>query len=237
MSKIHYVAAFFFTVSRDELKNEAKHYFSSHMNVLRNEKVSRITFVINSNSPKVDLPLLSGVLQDLSEGLSADLYVRENKGYSYGAWEYALDKIGVDPESDYFLVEGDYVPNSDFLEPFVNQMNPEVGFVAQKIDSIPGSAPEHASISNGLLSGKWAEQAERRFGRIFAIYPFTLTRGEHLMGCENQVTFLQFVVESGAKIAEISREYSIPFFETTLNKTFEHGSAGAFAPLRPIQEI
>lgn len=237
MKNIHYVAAFFFAGQREDLKRESRDFFFKHIEVLKKENITQIAFVVNSNSPSEDEPILLEAVKELSGQMQIMLLVRQNRGYSYGAWEYALDHIGVDYDCDFFLIEGDYVPNPGFLKAFTDEMKPETGFVAQKIDSIPGSAPEHASISNGLLSGRWAKEAETKFGRIFAIYPFTLTRGDHLMGCENQVTFLQFILESGAKLAGIAPEYSIPFFETTLNKTFEHGTKGAFAPLQPIQGI
>jgi hypothetical protein len=234
--KVDYIASFYCGDSKDSLYTFRdmleKHARALSLTRTLNE-FDRVIFVVNCDNPNTQAESIIDAFESKVFIERAELQIRANEGYSYGAWEVA---VGVpSPDKDYFLVEGDYLPQVQFIQSFRNYLNPYTMFVAQKISNIPGSAPDHAAVSNGLLSGQWASYAYAKFGRIFALYPFTLDRRHHLMGCENQVMFLALMQNLGGKSASLHTAFSIPFWETTLGSVFEAGNPGAPAPLIPYQ--
>ena len=161
---------------------------------------------------------------------------RPNRGFSYGAWEAGLMRMEQldSPPDDYFVIEDDYVPSSPaFLDCFYRFVTPTTGFVAQKWARIPGVAPDHAAVSNGLIAGNALRAVIAEFGRPFSIYSGEMTAADHLMGCENQVTFLALFTSAGWEMQDISRTFSVPcqYSEGVLT---ERGKEAGVAPLRPI---
>jgi hypothetical protein len=133
-----------------------------------------------------------------------------------------------------FLIEDDYIPNEDhFLTYFVNLVQPSTGFVAQVAQAIPGVAPYHASVSNGLLLMEAARTSYRLLGSSMIIYPHQLDRAGYVMGTENQVLFLSGIETCGFSIRDVSKICAVPFYETTTGQILNRGLLGAPAPLVP----
>jgi len=216
-----------------------------HINAIRRfghsetAEVTHLLFVINS-----DAVVDEGSNEPFEDwgttdcGLRILVKRRPNRGFSYGAWEaglLALCESGIDVD-DYFLIEDDYEPSvPKFLEFFYEFSAPQVGFVAQKLDRIPGTAPTHAVVSNGLVHGAALIDVVNRFGRAFEIYSGNMNASDHLMGCENQITFLMLFEAAGWELVGISNEYSVPFLEAE-RKIIERGARGAIAPISPSHE-
>ncbi|CAM8635271.1 hypothetical protein MCEKE4_00758 [Acidimicrobiia bacterium] len=159
---------------------------------------------------------------------------RPNNGYSYGAWARGVHHLldDDDPPDFAFLIEDDYLPSMKrFLDPFVDRINGH-GFVAQRLSSIPGVAPLHASTSNGLLDLRATQSTFEKFGVSFIYYPYELGADDYVMGCENQIMFFSLLQLAGFGLSSIQDAWSVPHLQDgTISET---GMKNAPAPLSPI---
>lgn len=245
MSSVVYIVAIF--AERGGLENaitSTKASCSLHIERLRScsdPRITKVLFVVNSDAPERVDGQLAGFGLELSAliGCPVEICVRPNTGYSYGAWEYGVQRALAGPEEYAFLIEDDYVPAvPNFLDPFLAESSARVGFVAQQLEALPGHiAPVHAAVSNGLLALGCARVTLDMFGRIFAIYPFAMRGGDHILGTENQVTFLALAEAAGFCISDVADSCSIPYHDTPTNGIRERGQASKPAPLVPVSTL
>jgi hypothetical protein len=234
--RIHYIAVFYFSVEQSGVFSLAKRDFSNHLEALAgspsNSFCKKITFVVNSDLQSLDREIKEAFNVAMEKfNLPVELEIRSNSGYSYGAWQDVIERNLLHDE-DFFLIEGDYLPNGPFLLPFLEALDPSHGYVAQKLNNKPIL---HASVSNGYLSNKWAKAAKRRFGSVFCIFPFSLGKQDYILGCENQLTFLNYVMAVGGKVTEVDSKFSCPYWNNEIGNWQELGTSGAYAPIVPSQ--
>lgn len=163
---------------------------------MQTSKNLEATFIINSCDPELD---------NKASSLITDFYIRENKGFSYAAWEYGIIK-NIDKNYDYFfLIEDDYLPQSpDFYTPFLSKIKDNF-YVCELIKDYP--CKKHAAISNGLLDAKKALEVYHRNGRVFNLNLNAMTYRE---GELNQIRFLDLFEGNFTDISDICQ---IPFLD------------------------
>ena len=237
--KIHYVAAFFLGGEQSSVFNVAKQDFTNHLEALAasesTTKLERITFVVNSDLKSFALKKIQEAFNVAMKKIDfpVELEIRPNRGYSYGAWQEVIER-NLENGVDFFLMEGDYLPNGPFLAPFLERLTPSHAYVAQKLNSKPMF---HASVSNGYISSKWAKAAKQTFGSVFCIFPFSLEKEDYILGCENQLTFLQYLLSVGGMVTAIDSRFSCPYWNNSIGDSQELGTDGAYAPIFPAQGL
>jgi hypothetical protein len=234
---VHYIVALFPGTEPKNIYDNSRSAFEAHTGAIAASAslsdIQKITFAVNTSDVHRDGPMVEKAYADSRNALvpKTQLVIRPNCGFSYGAWQEVIHSEA-EENNDFFLIESDYLPSGEFLVPFKAELTSDHGFVAQKISSAPFP---HASVSNGYLSSNWAKIATKSFGTVFSIYPFLLGRADYLIGCENQLTFLNFIRELGGKVTEISPNLSCLFWNSDLEKVVELGRSGGWSPIRPIQ--
>jgi hypothetical protein len=143
--------------------------------------------------------------------------VRPNTGFSYAAWNDAINQCVENREdfSHYMLMEDDYIPaRSDFLDVFLSKMDDNVGFVCHKLSHEALSAifttQIHAGISNGLLLGQAAREAYETYGSALCMYKHNNAEYDW-SSIQLQIHFLDFVTKSGYTITDPADISSAPF--------------------------
>jgi hypothetical protein len=243
MKRIAYIVAIWGDRENDRGELVLSHILEAHVKALlqnKNECLSEILFVINTLNisvlqDEVDTFMNSDLYQKLSKLRETGFLVRDNLGFSYGAWEAGLKSLLGSDITHSFLIEDDYVPSyPEFLEAFLSKTSSKRAFVCQKFEAIPNVAPKHAAVSNGLISMKTVSVVFETYNQIFSIFPYELGRAEHLMGTENQITFLTLFETLGFEIVDISDSYSVKFFETNTSEMHERGNGKYKSPLKPL---
>jgi hypothetical protein len=144
------------------------------------------------------------IIEDYPCKIPIKLLYRKNGGGSYTAWDSAIQAVLKDDYDYHFLIEDDYVPVTDyFYQPFVEMFKSETAYICQFwIDN-------HASVSNGLFSGKAAKDLKEKFGSIFDCIN---NRDDWAGQVLNQVNFLNFAKKAGYTFGDVSK-YCHPFLE------------------------
>jgi len=234
---VHYIVALFPGADPNKIYQSSRSVFEAHTRAISASssfsEISKVSFAVNMTDSHRHGPVVKKAFKDSIHGMrpKTQLVLRPNWGFSYGAWQDVIQSEA-EENYDFFLIESDYLPSGEFLAPFKAELTSDVGFVAQKISSAPSL---HASVSNGYLSNSWAKMAIKSFGTVFSIYPFLLSRSDYMIGCENQLTFLNFIRELGGKITEVNPNLSCLYWNSDLQKIIELGRSGGWAPIKPIQ--
>lgn len=243
MKRIAYIVAIWGDRENDRGELALSYILEAHIKALlqnNNESLSEILFVINTLNisvlqDEVDTFVNSELYEKFSKLRETKFLIRHNLGFSYGAWEAGLKSLLGSDITHSLLIEDDYVPNyPEFLEAFSNKISSERAFVCQKFEAIPNVAPKHAAVSNGLISMEAVSVVYKTYNQIFSIFPFELGRAEHLMGTENQITFLTLFESLGFEIVDISDSFSVQFFETETGEIRERGNERYKSPLKPL---
>ena len=236
---IHYIVALFPGTDPLNTYGSCRATFEAHAGAIAASaslaEIRKMSFVVNTSDLHRDAPTVEKAFADSRNelGPNAQLVIRPNCGFSYGAWQEVIHSE-VEEGNDFFLIESDYLPSREFLVPFKAELTPDHGFVAQKISSTQSI---HASVSNGWLSTRWAKMAINSFGSVFPIYPFLLDRSDYLIGCENQLTFLNFIRQLGGKITEVDPNLSCLYWNSDLQMVVELGRSGGWSPIQPMQFV
>ena len=167
------------------------------------------------------------------------LFRRENKHYSYGAWNAALREYCDDIDFA-FLLEDDYVVckygfDAELLSRYYATQKDKDSVLFCASLFIRGSAiassgdynAPHAAISNGLVNVKLF----RDNGNEFCLSP------EHTMdGPFLQSTFLSSFSEKGLSIRNMASEYFMPFLQAESSLLYFGNSAGPviFSPVQLV---
>jgi hypothetical protein len=202
-----------------------------HLDFLSNANapLDRVVLVLNADS-KDDIVNFAREVQPYKPYYTdLSVIIRNNQDFSYGGWNSAIDaSVRAGNETDYFLMEDDYVPAVDnFIDIFYERMTDGVAYVCPKILDTHGQP--HAAHSVGLLSGEAARLMVKHHGSPLLIAP-----AHNYSGVEwNQVHFLDNMTASGYKISDIADRYSVPF-SGLHQDTIELGQQNAVAPIVPI---
>jgi len=240
MKKFDYIVAFYLGPRRSvfytQMTTKDKFFLvKKHLGFLRKNyksmPLNKAYFIINENEFSKDLYF--EILKFAENyGLSdiVDIDIRNNQGFSYGAWQHALTKnVQQDLKVPYaFLCEDDYVPVSgEFYKPFYDKLATlETGYVAEMVWENPA---RHAAISNGFIKYHVAKELYDTKGQIF-----TLTEGkDYHTGVFNQVHFTDLIQEKYT-LSDISDNYKVPFYELSKEDLVYYGNLEGEIIIEPV---
>lgn len=238
---VHYIACFYFgnrqnsTYSK-KIGEDPYFFIKKHLNFLKSctNNIKSATFVFNVDSEHsgnlVRNFTLFGI-QDLS--IKLDFFVRNNSGFSYGAWSESIERK-LDDDIDYFiLLEDDYLPTCEnFYIPFVEKCTDETPYVCCKvINSCKESSLPHASISNGLISKNICKLVYQKYGKVFNINNGNTYNSAY----QNQLFFYSFFQTLGYRMCDILENYSVPFMISDTNKIQLFGDSLKSSLISPIE--
>jgi|TARA_B110001450_G_scaffold251131_1_gene270803 hypothetical protein len=186
---IHYIVACYLGNRRANNSINTK-FVNNHLKFLKTSKeINKATFVFNKSNHIDEDKIVNKV-----KTLGYNVLVRENKGFSYGAWEEVLSMDDNLSKYKYsFLIEDDYNPvHPNFISYFIKKVQKDTIFVASKIAIDPkkfeiggNRAYVHAAVSNGLLVNKHIDVEE-----IFSIEREDIPNSYGNLGAPNQRNFL-----------------------------------------------
>jgi len=244
MSNIAYVVAVWGDRTDRNGNSFLNYILESHAKALLKHNIDELTdliIVINSvEAETIDSKLSkfkqSAEFKKLESKIKIEFIIRKNFGFSYGAWSEGLKSL-LNSNVEYaMLIEDDYIPaQENFLEIFKKHISPDTAFVCQKAEDIPNVAPRHAAVSNGLINMKALRAVNETYMQMFSIFPFELGRAEHLMGTENQITFLALLESIGYKVKDISDDFSVLYFHSESAQIRERGNMNSLSPLIPLE--
>ena len=239
--KYDYIVAFYLEERRSKfyvnLSNSDKFFLvKSHLeflskNIKQMKDLNKVYFTFNVNS--LSLSLLNEI-KTLVNTYSLDniieIDLRDNKGFSYGAWQHTLINNLQKPNNpEYaFLCEDDYIPTDvNFHLPFIKKFkSSNVSYVASLVWDSP---TKHASISNGFIKYSICKELYEEEQKIFSL----LEGNDYYTGVFNQVHFLDPLILR-SEIADISDEYKIPFYELSLEVLTYYGNLDGKIVIKPI---
>jgi len=187
------------------------------INELNDTNISKIVFSVNRYNNSIDRGIYD-VIKEENSKIPVSVIYRNNKHFSYGAWNDAIKQIIHEPTDYYFLIEDDYIPNaSNFYKYFVDEIDDTTGYVAQVVNY--SYHPIHASISNGLLPYEVAKEMYTNHGDIFNLPEYT-KKISKLVSYEKssdiQIQFLMYI-SSKYKIKDVSKTTRVPFLNAEEN--------------------
>lgn len=239
--KYDYIVAFYLEERRSKfyvnLSNSDKFFLvKSHLeflskNINQMKDLNKVYFTFNVNSLSLSL---SDEIKTLISTYSLDHIVeidlRDNKGFSYGAWQHTLINNLQKPNNpEYaFLCEDDYIPTDvNFHLPFIKKFeSSNVSYVASLVWDSP---IKHASISNGFIKYSICKELYEEEQKIFS-----LQEGKsYNTGVSNQLHFLDPLILR-SEITDISDEYKIPFHNFSLEELIYYGNLDGKIVIKPI---
>lgn len=173
--------------------------------------LTEITFVFSLDEK--DRPLALEALELIPpqiQGAKCRVIMRENGGFSYGAWGEALNYVENDyyifNEDDYFFIE----PNWDtyLIKSFKTQ--PNCGAFGMWVR--PGEV-EHFAHSSFCTSNKIISEIKSKYGG------FTFNNQQktnYETGQENQMFFVQNIIKAGYRLYDIREDYRLNFAMTQI---------------------
>lgn len=228
---IHYIVACHFGERRYSISDDGSLILRKHLNVLSEmmQGITRVTVVLNFDTED-DIHKAHEVVNDFSH-LPLSLICRENRGYSYAAWDQAVRESIEENEIEFYaLFEDDYVPSKPlFYNPFIEKFKNDdrIGYVCSMI--LDG--PRHAAMSIGLLKKSVAKSLVERTGKVFDIVD-----EPGYVGAENtQRTFLTNMELQGYLFDEAGKEFCWPF--CSFGEMIYAGNELGEELITPIMEI
>lgn len=154
----------------------------------------------------------------LSDNTKLEIFKTNNYGMSYGQYGRIFRRYRNQFDA-YIIVEDDYIPTLPNLDTALYNMMQEqnVGYLCGLCMNESGKygaiAPEHAAISNGIISTSCLEAVLDKFGVIPSV------TGDNQ---PSQITFSQAVIKSGQKIGDYveSGKYRCTFWDHMLIRIY-----------------
>lgn len=172
--------------------------------------------------------------EEISDDIEFVLLFRENRFFSYGAWNDAIveDLQGdIDNSSYYFCLEDDYIPSSNtFIKPFINKCSEETPYICSKAVVDHPEYPDHPSMSVGLFLKTACQNVYKKNNTVF------LVDGDNSYqnAWRIQQTFYMPFLEYGYGIADILDNYSFPFLCSSTNEIKIFGKEESEILIEPI---
>lgn len=228
--KVNYIVSNYLGARRfsPKLNQDALFYIKEHCKFINENKIdaiSKVTIVLNkSENIERDNQFISYV-NDLKLNVPHELVVRENSGFSYGAWQDAVEK---NRDFDYsFLTEDDYVPSSNkIIESFLKPMNKDTAYVCCLYDK------GHCAISIGLLNMSIVN-SEHRLNSDMVLNAEKTLSSNYVYGIHNQRLFLKNFEELGYKISDLSKTNRW-FFVNHVGNIVQYGNMEGEIIIKPI---
>ena len=230
IKKINYVVTNFLGERRfaPSLKEDVLFFIKQHIQFLNDNKISsikKVTFVLNKcNDSERDNKFIE-YINNLEMDVEFELIVRENKGFSYGAWQEVVAK---NTEFDYhFLIEDDYVPTSPkFIDYFMEQMKENTVYVCCIFER------GHCAMSSGLLNNKIVKN-ETRLDADKILNVTNFETNDYIHGVDNQRNFMLNFIELGYEINDLS-ETNRWLFLNHIGNISQHGNLEGEVLLKPL---
>lgn len=242
--RVNYIVAFYIGPMRQNpyyktfLSKDKLFFLKKHLEFIKNTSIKiESTFVINND---IDEPTLKLIKEALLNS-NVELVLRENTGFSYGAWCDVLHQ-NLEKGYDYFfLIEDDYIPCIDnFLEPFLKKCNGNVCCVCSLAHKVSHKNNKyvlpvdgefiHPSISNGILSARHVKQIYEKYGRALRIKP----GDDYDTGYINQLYYLKDYTDEGYEITDITDTHSSPYMNSASQHIIKYGNPNNPSVLKPI---
>lgn len=244
-SKFTYLVCFYFGKRANqkynsELEKNKFFFVEKHFEFLKsydNNNIEKVIFVINKtandNTDEIT-SYFSEKSQEISDNIEIVLLIRENKFFSYGAWNDAIVEdieSGENESSYYFCLEDDYIPTSNnFLSPFIDRCNEKTPYVCCKAVTNNPDYFDHPSISVGLYLKLSCKNVYDQNKFVF------LVGGDN--SYENawkiQQTFYKPFLDMGYGITDILDYYSSPFLCSSTNNVKMFGKENSEILVEPI---
>jgi hypothetical protein len=175
-------------------------FVNKHIEFLKSNPkyIEYVTFVFNKSNNLDEVELIQQCKEFLENfKYTGDVIVRDNSGFSYGAWhEGILHNINNKEITHHFLIEDDYLPQcSDFLEWFLFVENEDTKYVASLWKE------NHAAMSNGLLNHKKALDTYKKYGTVFQLK--TNASESYWDGFDNQRHYLNLIEGHGIDTTQV----------------------------------
>lgn len=201
--KIAYVVSCYFGERRIGVVNSCslidKLYFVKKqvevLNTLDVPHIEKIILTVNINNSE-DIKRLSSYLESVTSKIPIEAIFNENKGFSYKAWENAIQHSINEDFDYYFFIEDDYIPVENyFYLYFLDQMTEYTGYVCELVFT------NHASGPNGIIKKKTLVDIHEKYGRYFDLNDDAKS---YIEGENNQWNFLNFVIKEGKILKDIT---------------------------------
>lgn len=234
---VNYIVCMFFGRRRSRkinnmVENDTFHLLKKHLKFLSqcDNEITEATIIVNGKFP-------DGLQQVVEECGPYKMHLtfieRDNKGFSYGAWNDALIYSLTNNKNwdYYFLLEDDYIPSKkDFYKPFVENCTDETPFICSQA-SYGDRNKRHAMISNGLIQGKACKEVYSKNNSVFLIYD---TESFYGVAFQIQTDFYDLFTEIGYKFDDITNEYCFPFHDSVDDSIVYRGKENGEILLEPI---
>jgi len=208
------------------LINEHLKFLNENLHTIND--INNIIFTINGGSD-VLVNDLKKITEDYSFSNKIIIQSRVNSGYSYAAWNFALeDRLNNNTDSDYaFLCEDDYVPcDANFYNIFIGYFKDDVAYVCQLYTTLDRKYQPHPAISNGFISYKTAREVYSEYNKIFDLnYDIGYKNAEL-----NQINFLNYF--KNYRFLDITDNYFSRFLHLDVIKTY--GNENSKEIIKPI---
>lgn len=161
--------------------------------------ITQVSFVFNESDNPEDQAAIE-YLSNINLPIPHSIRIRENTGFSYGAWNAVINSTKND--FDYtFLIEDDYIPTkTDFIDYFLSKIKDDTIYVCCLYRS------DHAALASGLFINKHA------FTPAFKL----IDNNSYSYGAyENQIHFLRLYQNEGFKIEDITDIAHTEFLNVT----------------------
>lgn len=189
-------------------------------------EIGLVTFVLSKSDDNIRDNIFIDFIKQLKLPVKYELIVRENRGFSYGAWQ---DIVIKNIEYDFhFLIEDDYMLNdAHSLDDFIDLSDDETIYVCQVY------VTEHCSMSNGLLNSKIVRKELNRLDIKKILNATVDNECNYVTGINNQVLFLKNFTDINYKIKDVTKINNIPFSDH-LGNIIQRGSLDKKITIIPI---
>lgn len=244
-SKFTYVTCCYFGIRANQKYNaqleKNKFFFvEKHFEFLKsykNNDIEKIIFVVNkTENDNIDeiTSYFSKKSEEISDDIEFVLLFRDNKFFSYGAWNDAIVEDlehEEDESSYYFCLEDDYIPSTNhFFQPFASRCNEKTPYVCSKAVINHSVYIDHPSMSVGMFLKSSCKNVYNKNKFVF------LVDGNNTY--ENawriQQTFYKSFLDMGYGITDILDSYSSPFLCSSTNEVKIFGKENAESLVEPI---
>ena len=228
--KVNYVISNYLGDRRfaPKLKDDVLFYAKAYCKYFQDNKfdsISKVTFVLNRSNDKERDNKFIDYIKKVKLNVEHEIIVRDNKGFSYGAWQ---EVVGKNKDFDYhFLMEDDYIPtNNKIIDYFLAEM---------KSDSVVYVCciytEGHCAMSGGLLNTKIVNK-ETRINSDMILNSETKLSDSYVDGVHNQRIFLKNFEELGYKINDLKDKRWL--FVNHIGHITQHGNLEGDVILKPL---
>lgn len=195
--------------------------------------ITLVTLAFNLDD-LADIPVIEQEIKKRENNIKFkyELFFRQNKGTSYGAWD-AVIKKNVDNFDYFFVTEDDFVPAANnFYQPFIDRCKDEIAYVCMYAnkDWTHLGVP-HAAIPHGVVRGTACKEVLSKQGNLFKIYTHV---NSYELYYKIQVEFFEYFIRQGYVISDITDSYCSPYMDSRTQTIIIYGSEKNPVLFKPV---